>query len=313
MSLRTFVPVGSKSRCVALCPSPNSNQFLLSTGSWDQDRNSIGTFSLDLDATVMEEAASLATSRFRVSSLGSCSSIDGDVTVMKYISEGQLVFGTSSGRVGLLEGITIKTVIEHSGAGCVSVDVLDDGQWLVVFADGNIEYGRVGAFKRIALPKTTVPLAAKLVNPSHCIISTSTSKVILLDLQSGSIKETIRVSDKLVNVRAIDSSDWLLCTGDDDGIVRLFDMRAPSAPIAVSVEARKTITAVKIHQSLPNQFISASIDGSIIRHELDGSGSLVETWRMAPAPTVAVNSLDMLGSLMAAGLDNASALVWRML
>ncbi len=45
---------------------------------------------------------------------------------------------------------------------------------------------------------------------------------------------------------------------------------------------------------------------------LNGS-ELVETWKMPPSYSpCSVNCLDMTGSLVVAGLDNANAITWRM-
>lgn len=330
MSLLTSVPVGSKTRSVALCPSSIPNEFLLATGSWDEAgrQNRVCTFSLRFDQSVMDSAVSLDQSRFLVQRTGM---LDGftDVIALKYLSDGSLAYGTADGLLGVMrEGVRDFTWYAHSrGTTCRAMALQGEDELAAVFEDGTVIIGRASpssAQHTVRLPSYLEPLDICWLGAHETCVSTANSRLLLLDTRASKATDTLIINSraeagKQLRIRALDhdpasSPDWLLCTGDDEASVRLWDRRNLSQVLAESLPtARRAITSIRMHRAIPNTILSGSVDGSVVQHQIEEGGALMEeTWEMpSGAVPVAVNAVEMLGSLAVAALDNATVLAWR--
>lgn len=320
MSLITVVPVGSKTRSVALAAAFASDEFLLATGSWDQDSNTLGLYSITFNAGEMDEAASLDQCQFAVQRTRTVD-VAADVRCMQFLSADRLVYGLADGAVGCLGDAGGAEVTRHSSA-VTGLDLSGEAI-LSCSEDGHVMISApTSTASSLDLPRIFQPTQLRWTGSHTFAVGTANSKVLLYDSRTMKSASSLTFAQRMnpakqLKIRAVDSdpaaAEWLLGTGDDDGMVRLWDLRNPEQPLTQSAHTgRRPISAVKIHRSLPNTIVSGGTDGSMLLQTFNGA-ELEEAWRMPTSCLPAsVNSIDMLGSLTAAGLDSASSLVWRM-
>jgi WD40 repeat protein len=206
--------------------------------------------------------------------------------------------------------------------------VQGEDELAALFEDGTVMLGRAtpsSAQRTLRLPSHLEPLDICWLGSHETCVSTASSRLLFLDSRAPTVTDTLIMNSraeagKQLRIRTLDhdplgSPDWLLCTGDDEASVRLWDRRNLSQVLAESLPtARRAITSVRMHRAIPNTILSGSVDGSVVQHQvMEGGGSLIEeVWEMpSTAVPVAVNSLEMLGSLAVAALDNATVLAWR--
>lgn len=328
MSLISTIPVGSKTSSVSLHSSPHTNEVLLATGSWDQgESNEINFFNLKFDLDTMESETNLQSSQVTYSRLGMISNV-ADINDVKYLDYGNLLVARGDGVLGLVKqnGRTVER-LESRPSACLSLDIVGTSQVAAVYRDGHVSFGKTSPspkLESLQIPLAFAPTQAKWCDSIELAISTANSKVLFYDIRSTSAPSSIiSIAPQAhryrpLKIRSLDTVAFdplILCTGDDEGMVRVWDRRNLLRPVAESTAVRKPITSVQFHSSVPSCIISSAIDGSILQHRFDANqGAVEDVWQMPSAHTPApVNNVAMLGSLSVAAMDNADVIVWRSL
>jgi WD40 repeat protein len=291
------------------------------------DSNELQFFTLSFDQDTMESGADLGTAQVTSSKLGRVRNM-ADLNSIMYSNSDILMIAREDGVLGYVKqnGQSVERLESRTSA-CLSLDVSENSQVAAVYRDGYLSFGGISASQRqgsCQIPFAFTPTQVKWAGPGELAISTASSKIFLYDTRSILVpSSTISLMPDVhkhrpLRIRTLSlaaQDSLILCTGDDEGKVRVWDRRNILRPVAESFTARKPITSVQFHSSTPSCIVSSAIDGSILQHHFAASQSLLDdVWQMpstfTPAP---INNLAMMGSLTVAAIDNADVVVWRSL
>lgn len=251
-----------------------------------------------------------------------------DVNCIKYCDSETLLIARGDGVLGFVKqnGRSVER-LESRSSSCLALDIMESSQVVAIYRDGHVSFGDITQSLKlgsIQVPLAFVPTQVKWCDTNELAISTANSKVLFYDIRSTSApSSTIVIAPQVhryrpLKIRSLDQSTldpFTLCTGDNEGMIRVWDRRNLLRPVAETSTARKPISSVQIHSSIPSCIISSAIDGSILQHHFDAAQGVVEdVWQMPSSYTPApVNNLAMMGSLAVAAMDNADVDVWRSL
>lgn len=144
MSLITRVPVGSKTKTLALSPfigSYGRDEFWVVSGSWDDaPNNKIRLNSILTDLSAFDDLPSLAGVHFQSKEIGTIALGADHLNDVRFIDSHKLVGGLASGALSLidLKEMSLRPLATHpSGAACKSLDV-GNGKIATCYEDGSV-------------------------------------------------------------------------------------------------------------------------------------------------------------------------------
>jgi nuclear pore complex protein Nup43 len=327
------------------------------TGSWDDQSNKVYVWQLPTPNEILDEGEDLSPEVIEPRQICETEH-SGDVSALQFMNQDNFITGSSNGSVTLykLGNLQMWRNVQTwsdihkfpvSQCTCTGVACMDD-HIVSVGEDGRIAFISVTSkdpLRVIDKADSCSLTAVDMLKQQEIITANMRGQLKIWDMRSHSDKPSriFHVCGEEVSVQCVShhpTQPQLVATGQEDGLLCLWDMRYDKNPLTLLQAHDGAVTEVKFHPTSPDHLFTCSLDGSVWhwdgsslsepiiqgpKHKGGGKENEEPKWNsgvgnpwlmcdaakhrldiytLIPSSHLPVNSLDVSGNTLLCGSDN---------